>query len=125
MPALLKIKRAIDNDVFKITFSLDVNSLPENDKELIRKFGEPQINIGGEYLPGTDNEFTLPDKFLRIRSDLPYTQEFDAKSNLMGFSSSEAQAYAFQNEFIARYVDAFDALRSNADTFTGETIQNI
>ena len=125
MPALLKIKRAIANDVFKITFSLDVNSLPENDKELIRKFGEPQINIGGEYLPGTDNAFTLPDKFLRIRSDLPYTQEFDAKSNLLGFASTEAQAYAFQDAFISNYIGAFETLRSNADTFTGETIQNI
>ena len=125
MPALLKIKRAIANDVFKITFSLDVNSLPENDKELIRKFGEPQINIGGEYLPGTDNVFTLPDKFLRIRSDLPYTQEFDAKSNLLGFASTEAQAYAFQDAFISNYIGAFETLRDNADTFTGETIQNI
>jgi hypothetical protein len=125
MPALLKIKRVIDNDVFKITFSLDVNSLPENDKELIRKFGEPQINIGGEYLSGTDNEFTLPDKFLRIRSDLPYTQEFDAKSNLFGFASTEAQAYAFQDAFISNYIGAFETLRNNADTFTGETIQNI
>jgi hypothetical protein len=125
MPALLKIKRVIDNDVFKITFSLDVNSLPENDKELIRKFGEPQINIGGEYLSGTDNEFTLPDKFLRIRSDLPYTQEFDAKSNLLGFASTETQAYAFQDAFISNYIGAFETLRDNADTFTGETIQNI
>jgi hypothetical protein len=125
MPALLKIKRAIDNDVFKLTFSLDINSLPESDKELIRKFGEPQINIGGEYLPETDNTFSLPDKFLRVRSDLPYTQEFDAKSNLLGFASTEAQAYAFQAEFISRYTDAFLTLRSNADTFTGETVENI
>ena len=42
MPALFKIKRTIENDIFKIQFSLDLTVLPESDKELIRKFGEPQ-----------------------------------------------------------------------------------
>lgn len=125
MPALLKIKRTLDNDIFKINFSLDVASLPESDKDLIRKFGEPQINIGGVYLENTDNEFTLPDKFIRVRTDLPYVQEFDAKSNLLGFSSTQAQAVAFQAEFVDRYQEAFSSLRSTADTFTGEFIENI
>jgi hypothetical protein len=126
MPALLKIKRTIENDIFKINFSLDVNTLPESDKELIRKFGEPQFNIGGIYLEDTDNEYTLPDKYIRIRSDLPFTQEFDAKSNLLGFSSSQAQALAFETEFINRYRDAFEEqLRAHPDTFSGERIENI
>lgn len=125
MPALLKIKRSLDNDVFRINFALDSSTLPESDKELIRKFGEPQLNIGGVYLEGTDNEFTLPDKFIRVRSDLPYTQEFDAKSNLLGFTSSQAQAISFQEEFVTRYQEAFTALRSLPDTFTGEFIENI
>jgi hypothetical protein len=125
MPALLKIKRSLDNDIFKINFSLDISSLPESDKELLRKFGEPQINIGGVYLQDTDNEFTLVDKFIRVRSDLPFVQEFDAKSNLLGFASTQAQAVEFQNEFISRYQEAFETLRSNPDTFSGEFIENI
>jgi hypothetical protein len=125
MPALLKIKRSLDNDIFKINFSLDISSLPESDKELLRKFGEPQINIGGVYLQGTDNEFTLVDKFIRVRSDLPFVQEFDAKSNLLGFASTQAQAVEFQDEFISRYQEAFETLRSNPDTFSGEFIENI
>lgn len=125
MPALLKIKRTLENDVFKINFALDISSLPESDKELIKKFGEPQIDIGGVYLEDTDNEFTLPSKFIRVRSDLPFVQEFDAKSNLLGFASSQAQAIAFQTEFVTRYQEAFTVLRSNPDTFSGEFIQNI
>ena len=115
----------MDNDIFKINFSLDISSLPESDKELLRKFGEPQINIGGVYLQDTDNEFTLVDKFIRVRSDLPFVQEFDAKSNLLGFASTQAQAVEFQNEFISRYQEAFETLRSNPDTFSGEFIENI
>lgn len=125
MPALLKIKRTLDNDIFKINFALDIGSLPESDKDLIRKFGEPQINIGGVYLEETDNEFILPDKFIRVRSDLPFVQEFDAKSNLLGFASTQAQAVAFQEEFVARYQEVFSTLRATADTFTGEFIENI
>jgi hypothetical protein len=125
MPALLKIKRTLDNDIFKINFSLDISSLPESDKDLIRKFGEPQINVGGLYLEDTDNEFTLPDKFIRVRSDMPFVQEFDAKSNLSGLASTQAQAEAFQEVFVARYQEAFDDLRSTSDTFTGEFIENI
>jgi hypothetical protein len=125
MPALLKIKRSLDNDVFKINFALDTATLPESDKELIRKFGEPQINIGGIYLEDTDNEFTLADKYVRVRSDLPYTQEFDAKSNSLGFSSTQAQAIEFQRVFVEKYQAAFEELRALPDTFTGEFIENI
>ena len=125
MPALFKIKRTIENDIFKIQFSLDLTVLPESDKELIRKFGEPQINIGGIYLEGTDNAFTVSDKFLRIKSDLPFVYELDAKSNLLGFASTQAQALAFQEEFVARYTQAFEDLRNMTDTFTGEFTVNI
>jgi hypothetical protein len=125
MPALLKIKRTLDNDIFRINFALDITALSEADKELIRKFGEPQINIGGVYLEDTPDEFTLADKFIRVRSDLPYTQEFDAKSNPLGAVSSQAQALNFQSEFVDRYQIAFTDLRDNPDTFTGEFIENI
>lgn len=121
---LLRIKRSIDNDVWKINFSLDVATLPESDKELIRKFGEPSIDIGSVYLEGTPNEYTLPNKFLRIRSDLPYTQEFDSKSPDFE-AATQLKAEAFQTQFVSLYSAAFAALRANADTFTGEYVENI
>lgn len=124
MPTLLKIKRVIDNDIWKLTFSLDTQSLAESDKDLIRKFGEPQINIGGTFLDSTPNEYSLPAKFLRVRSDLPYTQEFDSKSPDYS-TNTLTKALAFQESFITKYHEAFTDLRSNTDTFTGEQIENI
>jgi hypothetical protein len=124
MPALLKIKRTIDNDVFKITFSLDISSLPESDKELLRKFGEPTIDIGGTYEPSVGEDYTLPTKYIRIKSDLPHTQEFDGKSAEYAENTKE-KALKFQEVFISNYNDAFIALRAKADTFTGEQIENI
>ena len=124
MPALLKIKRTIDNDIWKINFSLDVASLSENDKDLMRKFGEPQINIGGTFLGETVNEYTLPDKYIRLRSDLPFTQEFDSKSPDFS-TATQVKAEAFQDAFTTAYEAAFVNLRTNADTFTGEYLVNI
>jgi hypothetical protein len=124
MPALLKIKRSIDNDVWKITFSLDLASLSESDKDLIRKFGEPQINVGGIFLSGTENEYTLPDKYIRVRTHLPFTQEFDSKSPSFS-ENTQVKALAFQQFFVEQYSQAFTDLRDNPDTFTGEYIENI
>jgi hypothetical protein len=125
MPAALKIKRSIDNDIWKINFSLDALTLSESDKELMRKFGEPTINVGGVYSSSSPVwEYTVPDKFLRVRTDLPYTQEFDSKSADFAEHTKE-KALAFQTEFVSRYAAAFVALRTNADTFTGEAIENI
>lgn len=132
MPALLKIKRNIENDVWKINFALDATVLPESDKELLRKFGEPQIDIGGTYLAEDPDEFTLPHKYIRVRSDLPFTQEFDAKNEPdfvadppAAKAAAQAKALAFQSTFVAAYTEAFVNLRASADTFTGEYIENI
>lgn len=132
MPTLLKVKRFIENDVWKINFTLDASTLPESDKELIRKFGEPQIDIGGTYLSGSSNEYILPHKYIKVRSDLPFTQEFDAKSHPLfatnpasAKATTQARASAFQNSFINSFTAAFIALRSSQDTFTGEYIANI
>jgi hypothetical protein len=124
MPVQLKTKRFIENDVWKLNFTLDTANLPESDKELIRKFGEPQINVGGTFLAGGADEYILPDKYIRVRTDLPYTQEFDSKS--VGFdTNTEAKALAFQIFFENAYEQAFTTLRESVDTFTGEYIKNI
>jgi hypothetical protein len=127
MPALLRIKRFIDNDVWKINFALDLTSLPESDKDLMRKFGEPEINVGGTItyvISEVESTYTLPDKYIKIKSGLPYTQEFDSKSPDF-LEAVQVKALAYEEEFISRYSAAFEDLRTNADSFTGERVQNI
>ena len=124
MPALLRIKRYINNYIWNLTFTLDIEKLAESDKDLMRKFGEPEINIGGVFLPDTSDSFTLPDKYLKVRSDFPYTQQFDSKTATFG-TNTQVKVVAFQEDFVGKYTSAFIALRENADTFTGEFIENI
>jgi hypothetical protein len=67
-----------------------------------------------------------------VRSDLPFTQEFDAKSHpafttneVVAKAATQARALAFQTYFINAFTSAFIALRNSQDTFTGEYIANI
>jgi len=124
MPALLKIKRSIENDVWRINFNLDAASIPESDKELMRKFGEPEINVGGTFTVPEVGDFTLPDKYIKVRSGLPFTQEFDSKSPEF-LTDVQEKALAFEEEFVSRYAQAFTDLRVSQDTFTGERVENI
>jgi hypothetical protein len=124
MAPLLRIKRSIENDIWKITFSLDLAALPESDKELMRKFGEPTINVGGTFddtsYPVTFT-YTLPDKFILIRTDMPYTQSFDSKSPDFS-TATQAKALLYEQTFVTRYQAAFVALRTLTDTFSGERV---
>lgn len=128
MSAILKITRSIDNDIWKITFSLDALKLSESDKQLMNKFGEPEINvggvIGGPTIQGESTEYTLPNKYIKIRSGLPYTQEFDSRTAPFNTHTQE-KAEAYQTQFVARYTEALTTLRLNEDTFSGEYLINL
>lgn len=124
MATLLRIRRSIENDIWKITFSLDLAALPESDKELMRKFGEPTIDVGGTFADPTYPtafSYTLPAKLILVRTDMPYTQEFDSKSADFT-TNTQAKALLYEDTFITRYQNAFTALRSLTDTFSGERV---
>ena len=124
MSALLKVTRSIENDVWQITFSLDSTKLSESDKQLMAKFGEPTINVGGTFLINSSDTFALPDQYIRVRTDLPFTQTFDSTSAPFD-TNTQVKAQAFQDTFVANYAAAFTALRSTPDTFTGEYLFNV
>jgi len=124
MSALLKVTRDIENEVWKLTFSIDSLKLSESDKNLMAKFGEPSINVGGVFLSGGNDSYTLPDRYVRVRTDLPFTQSFDSTTSPFNLNTL-VKAQAFQDTFVARYTAAFVELRSKADAFTGEYLFNV
>jgi hypothetical protein len=228
MPALLKIKRTLDNEVCRLQFTLDPSSLSEDDKLRIRKYGEPTIDAGGTFtynslvplivptivwatpapinygtalssvqqnatsavagvftytvangtilnvstaqlltvtftptdttlyttatayvllvvLPVSGLEtvdtaetipvqtltpiyptrsLVLPSKFIRVKTDLPYSQDFDFKDDDFG-PDAQVRALAYQSSFVAAYTAAFTDLRAATDSFTGEYLVNI
>ena len=122
--AKLRIFKSIENQVYKVRFENDAASLSEGDKELMAKFGEPEINMGGVFLDGTQNEYTLPDNYVRVRSDLPLTVSFDSRD--ADFTDNTiTKVDAFVSDITGRFNTAFTTLRANSDAFTAEVVENI
>ena len=122
--ALIRVFQDIDNDVWSLTFVNDQNYLSQADKKAMQQFGEPEIDLGGTFLAETDNEFTLPAKKAKIRSDFPYTQTFDSRDEAFTENTS-TKVLAYRDEIITRVTDALTALREESDSFTGEHVYNI
>lgn len=117
--AKIRVFQYIENDIYKIRFENDFAALAEQDKRFIIKFGEPEINMGGTYLSGTADEFTLDDKTIRIVSDLPYTAIFDSKASPFD-TNTEVKIIAYRDAIMDDFQAAFTDLRTNTDTFTAE-----
>lgn len=122
--ALLRIFQKIENDVWTLTFVNDPVELSENDKSLMQRFGEPEIEVGGTYLTGDPNEFTLPTEQVKIRSDFPFTAEFDSKGAPFD-TATQIKVLAYRDDIVSRFTDALTTLRAMTDTFTGEQVYNI
>ena len=120
--ASLLVNKSIVNGVYIDTFTLDVSTLSDNDKQLLAKHGEPVINAGGAYGSGGD-AYTLPDEYIKIVSGLPFTQKFDpANSTFTTHTQTKAEAYI--TGFLATYQAALAALRALTDTFSGQQLVN-
>lgn len=117
--AILRVYQSIDNDVWKLNFVNDPIELSDTDKKLMKRFGEPEIEMGGVYLEGTGNEFTLPTKKARIKADFPFLQEFDSKAPPFN-TNTQTKVEAYREDIVERFTDALVALRETPDTFTGE-----
>jgi hypothetical protein len=124
MSTILKVTRSISNDIWKISFALDSEKFSASDKELIAKFGEPVFDAGGVFLDNTENSYNLPNKYIRIKTDLPFVQTFDSTSAPFD-TNTQIKAEAYQAAFVARYTQALSELRAKSDTFTGEYLVNL
>jgi hypothetical protein len=122
--ALLRVFQEIDNDIWKLTFVNAPEYLSEGDKKLMSQFGEPEIDLGGTFLEDTENEFTLPTKKAKLRSDFPYTSSFDSRDS--DFSeNTKIKVEGYRDAIVTRFTDAMTDLREIEDTFTGERTYNI
>ena len=122
--AKLRIFKSIENGIYVLRFENDPSALSNSDKELMQKFGEPEINLGGVFLGGTGNEFTLPDVYVKIRNDFPVRQEFDSRSTPFN-TNTVVKVTAYKDEIVSRFDGAMTDLRASTDTFTGENIENV
>lgn len=198
--ARLRIFQSINNDIYSLQFDNDPLFLSQGDKELMREFGEPEINAGGTItysgdvvagfssivggsgytyatasitsatgsgatatvtitsgavsaLTVTNNgygyedavvtivgdgtgatatvtlddisgTYTLPDSYIKVRSDFPYVAYFDSRDDVYE-TYVLAKVYAYRDQFKNQFENAFKGLRANTDGFTNELIFTI
>lgn len=122
--ATLRVYQKIENDVWKLTFVNDPAELSDTDRKKMKQFGEPTIEVGGIYLEGEDEEFTIPTKTVRIRTDFPFTQEFDSLSEPFD-TDTQTKVEGYRDAIVSRFTTAFTTLRAIPDTFTGEKTYTI
>ena len=121
--AILRVYQTIENDVWKLTFVNDPDQLSDTDKSLMRRFGEPEIQMGGTFLSGGD-QFTLPTVTARIRSDFPYIQTFDATQPPFN-TDTQVKVEGYRDAIVTEFTTALTTLRAMTDTFTGEKTYTI
>jgi len=122
--AKLRLFKSIENDIYVSIFEDDPEALSNQDKDLMQKFGEPEINMGGTFLSSTANEFTLPDSYVKVRSDFPQRVEFDSRAAPFD-TNTLTKVNAYNTDITTRFTDAFTTLRALSDTYTGEVVVNV
>jgi len=119
--AKLRTHKSIENEIYVVIFENDLTALSNADKELMQKFGEPEIDLGGTFLAGGANEFSLPAELVKVRSDFPIRKEFDSRSAPFN-TNTLTKVNGYKDEIQTRFASAFTTLRSKTDGFTGEEI---
>ena len=122
--AKVRVYQSIEDTNYVMLFKNDVNDVTTADKSLIEKFGEPEVNCGGDFDDGNGLTYTLPDVYVKIISGLPYRQVFDP--TVAPWSTNTANKLTlYRTTMLTRFTSAFTTLRANSDTFTNEYVQNI
>lgn len=114
-----RIFQQLENDVYQVTIVTEDWS--ELDKQLMVKYGEPEINLGGEFDGPYSMSFTLSDNFVRIMSESPFVGRFDSRD----YADAEDRALTWKTTVMERLTSAVTTLRDLADTFSKEEVETI
>jgi hypothetical protein len=97
----------------KYSVTIYTEDFSEGDKQLMIKFGEPSIDVGGTF-----TGFTLPNQLRSLAAGFPYTKFFDFRDN----ASAATHAATFLTTIKTRISSAVSTLRANTDAFTSEDV---
>lgn len=109
----------LEGDIYKVT--LVTEDWSELDMELMAKYGEPEVDFGGDFDPITVPAFSLPSDLRKVMSESPFTEKFDKAD----FADSETRAGTWETDISARITAAMATLRANTDSFTKEEVETI
>lgn len=120
-----RVLRDMDNGVYRII--LINEDWSEGDLNLMARFGEPEINVGGEvaYIVGGETKTkTLGDEYVRLLRGFPYRRGFDSR-DCASVEEAVALGIAWKEMVLSRVDAAIMALRSKAAPLPTEEVSEI
>ncbi|CAK0744918.1 hypothetical protein CCP3SC5AM1_1260004 [Gammaproteobacteria bacterium] len=122
--AKLRTYQTMENTDYVFTFASEPQDVSSNDKALMTKYGEPEINLGGTFTLA-QLTYTLPDQFVKILSGFPVKVKFSPDAAPWSDTNLDNKFDLYRTTIETRFSAAYTALRANDDTFTGEYVTNI
>ena len=92
--------------------------LTKTEQEKIDKFGQPEVNVGGQFV-----EFTLPSKMVKIPHGFPFSQRFDGIE--LGHDEAKRRGDSFVEEMKTRIKISFDNFKAIQDNFNDGEVSTI
>jgi len=115
----VKTVKTIIGDVYNV--SIETGEWSQGDVDLMTRFGEPSLDLGGTFTTASLVDFSLAAELRKLKNESPFTQGFDVDDN----ADAEERANAWATEIASRISTAVLALRANTDEFTGEAVVTI
>jgi len=112
----LRVFYTVSNDIY--TVAIHTEDWSEGDVRLMVKFGEPEVDLGGDFTVPT---FSLDNNLVKIKSESPFTYSFDMRD----YADSDDRAESWATEIKTRITSAVTTLRTLADAFTREEVTNV
>ena len=120
-----RVLRDMDNGVYRIV--LINEDWSEGDRDLMARFGEPEINVGGDVsyiIEGETKTKTLGDAYVRLLRGFPYARGFDSR-DYGSVREAVAIGVAWKEMVLTRIDNAVLALRAKATPIPTEEVYEI
>lgn len=120
-----RVLRDMDNGVYRIIIINEDWS--EGDRDLMARFGEPEINVGGDVsyiVSGETKTKTIGDEYVRLLRGFPYHRGFDAR-DYASVEEAVALGVAWKEMVLSRIDAAILALRAQAAPLPTEEVSEI
>ena len=121
----IRIFRDMDDAVYRILVATEDWS--QGDVELMERFGEPEVDVGGEIHYDHESEArskTFGSEFVRVLHGFPYSRGFDSR-DYGSYDEAVAVGIAWKDKVVQRLQAAVTELRTKAETLPTEEVTEI
>ena len=111
-------KKLVDG-VYQV--SMYTEAWSELDRQLMAKFSEPEIDLGGDFTGAPSVSYTLANDLQRVMSESPFNMVFD----IADYADAYDRAEVWHATMVVRITSAITTLRLNADGYSGESVTEV